>query len=82
VSASPLSAGGWRAFRLWLNELADELLVEILTDYEMEASARIERDQRIDRLFFSSLADADLAIARDLIDSEITARQAISAQRS
>jgi hypothetical protein len=71
----PLSLSSWRAFRLWLNGLDDEALLEIRTDADMEASARLERDQSIDRLFFSSLPDRDMTTACRLIEDEIGERQ-------
>jgi hypothetical protein len=71
---APLSREGWRAFRLWLNALADELLAELRTDVETETAARVARDRRIDRLFFSALSDADLAAAREFIDDEVRER--------
>jgi hypothetical protein len=71
---APLSLASWRIFRLWLNGLDDDPLFELRVDADMEASARLERDQSIDRLFLGSLSDEDLLTAGECIEDELDAR--------
>jgi hypothetical protein len=71
----PLSAAGWRAFRLFLAVLDDQALLELQTDADLESCTRIERDG-IGRVFFTSLRDQDLSIACNVLERELGQRQA------
>lgn len=65
----------WRCFRLFLIELSDKDLERVEVDAARETEARIERDQGITRLFFTSLSGADLSSARIAIRLERIARE-------
>jgi hypothetical protein len=61
----PLDFAEWRAFRLFLADLADGELVRIGRHLRREVAARQERDSDFARLFFGSIKAADLQTAHE-----------------
>ena len=74
MTVDGLSAAGFRIFRLFLVDLTDAQLERVTDDARKELHGRIERDQGITRLFFTSLSDTELDLARAMIETERQAR--------
>jgi hypothetical protein len=71
---SLLDSAEWRAFRLFLVDLADDDLIRVDRQLRREVASRQELERNITRLFFSSLQAADLLTARESICAERRAR--------
>jgi hypothetical protein len=71
---SLLDSAEWRAFRLFLVDLADHDLIRVDRQLRREVASRQEFERNITRLFFSSLQAADLQTTREAICAERRAR--------
>jgi hypothetical protein len=67
---SLLDFAEWRAFRLFLADLDDGDLVRMSRQLRREVVARQDRENDLMRLFFSSLQQADLQTAHEIIRAE------------